>query len=120
MKYGKLLTKMFSRSAKNNNGQVAIALVAGLAAGAVLSILFAPARGSDVRKNIANKARGLNNGLMDGFASLKSRVLGTQEQEVEAHEVPHFKHVVPKKRKSAIKELVQEAHAQQNTEKPLS
>lgn len=120
MKYGKLIAKIFAQRSKNNNGQVAVALVAGLAAGAIISILFAPDRGENVRKGIAGKARGLNDGLKNSFSTLKNRILGVEETEETEHaEVPHFKHSVQKKRKSEIKDLIHEAH-QQHTEQPLS
>ncbi|MDQ7949242.1 MAG: YtxH domain-containing protein [Pedobacter sp.] len=119
MKYTKLLSKIFDNRS-NNNGQVAIALVAGLAAGAVLSILFAPDSGANVRKGIADQARGLGNGIKDGYGRLRDRVIGQQElEEPIAAEVPHFTHKVTKRPKSAIKDIIHDAHGQ-HTEQPLS
>lgn len=40
-----------------SKGNVAVGLLAGLAAGTVLGILFAPEKGSDTRKKIANKGK---------------------------------------------------------------
>lgn len=54
---------------KSNNGQVAVALVAGLALGAVLSILFAPKKGSVTRRFIGNKSKHAYTSLKDKYAS---------------------------------------------------
>jgi len=114
MKYGKLIARIFAQRSKNNNGQVAVALVAGLAAGAIISILFAPESGTNTRKGIAGKAKGLNDGVMNGFSSLKSRVLRSSENEesTEQPKVPHFTHSNPKRKKSDIKELIHDGHEQ--------
>ena len=111
MRYKKLVEKLFSQNS-NNNAQVAIALVAGLAAGAVISILFAPEKGANTRQNIAKGSRDLGVRLRDSYTSLKDRISGYQEEENEAvaPEVPHFTHTVAKKRKSDIKDLISEAH----------
>jgi gas vesicle protein len=121
MKYEKLIARIFAQGSKNNNGQVAVALVAGLAVGAVVSILFAPDRGSNVRKGIADKAKGINEGVIESISSLKNRIFGASEIEesTDKAEVPHFTHSVQKKRKSDIKDLIHEAH-EQHTEQPLS
>lgn len=110
MKYRKLVENLLPRS--SNNSQVAIALVAGMAAGAVLSILFAPDKGSSTRRNIANKAGSLSDGIKNSYTSMKNRMMGNHRSENEAiaPEVPHFTHAVTKRRKSDINSLVSEAH----------
>ena len=122
MKYGKLISKLTNRS--NNSGYVAVALVAGLAAGAILSILFAPESGEDTRKLIRNRAKGLGDNAKDKFVAFKNKLSGNEFEEHEedvAPEVPHFVNKVPKKRKSDIKEIIHEAHVEnQNTEQALS
>mgnify|MGYP006200326463 CR=1 FL=1 len=122
MKYGKLISKLTKRS--NNNGYVAVALVAGLAAGAILSILFAPESGEGTRKLIRDKAKGLGDNAKDKFVAFKNKLSGNEFEEHEedvAPEVPHFVNKVPKKRKSDIKEIIHEAHVEnQNTEQALS
>ncbi len=112
MNYGKLIDKILSRRSNQNNTQIAVALVAGLAAGAVISILLAPDKGSATRKGIADGARKVGGNLRDSYTNLKSRIIGSQEQEEEAvaPEVPHFTHQVVKKRKSDIKDIISEAH----------
>ena len=122
MKYGKLISKLTNRS--NNSGYVAVALVAGLAAGAILSILFAPESGEDTRKLIRDKAKGIGDNAKDKFAALKNKLSRNEFEEHEedvAPEVPHFVNKVPKKRKSDIKDIVHEAHVEsQNTEQAIS
>ena len=79
MKYGKLISKLTKRS--NNNGYVAVALVAGLAAGALLSILFAPESGEDTRRVIRDKAKGLGDNARDKFNALKNKFNGYDFEE---------------------------------------
>lgn len=118
MNYGKLIDKILSKRSNQNNTQIAVALVAGLAAGAVISILLAPAKGSATRKGIADKARNVGGSLKDTYSSLKSRINGGKEEEEVpvAPEVPHFTHQVVKKRKSDIKDIISEAH---HTDSPI-
>jgi gas vesicle protein len=121
MRYSKLISKYLTK--RNNNAQVVVAVVAGLAAGAILSILFAPESGSDTRSAIGNKAKGIGGGLKNSFTSLKDRLMGNVSEETAqpAPEVPHFKHTPTKRRKSDIKDLVSEAHQQgdQHTEQAI-
>jgi len=111
MKYRKLIGKCLAHKS-NNNTQIALALVAGLAAGAIISVLFAPDSGSGTRGKIANKARNLRYGFQDKYNLLKEKVFGVEaiENDIVEHEVPHFKHSVTKKRKSDIKEVLEDAH----------
>ena len=121
MKYAKLISKLTKRS--NNNGYVAVALVAGLAAGAILSILFAPENGEDTRRKISDKAKDLGNSAKDKYTSFKNKLTGNDFEEHEedvAPEVPHFVHNVTKKRKSDIRDIIHEAHEEQHTEQPIS
>lgn len=122
MKYGKLVGKLLSHRSNQHNTQVAIALIAGLAAGAVISILLAPEKGSTLRGGIAEKAKDFGTGIRDSYSSLRNRVFGEDEQHPEvAPEVPHFTHTVPKKRKSDIKDIITEAHQNAHpTEQSLS
>jgi gas vesicle protein len=112
MKYNRLIQNFLSQRSNSNSGQVAVALVAGLAAGAIISILFAPSKGSTMRNNIADKAKNLSNDVRDGYLAYKDRLFGHDaavEEDV-TPEVPHFTHTVTKKRKSDIKQLITEAH----------
>lgn len=120
MKYEKLISKLTRRS--DNSGYVAVALVAGLAAGAVLSLLFAPNKGADTRKMIGDKANDLGQSAKDKYLAFKDRITGNIseiEEKIEA-EVPHFVKATPKKRKSDIGDIIHEAHVQQsNTEQSI-
>jgi gas vesicle protein len=111
MKYNKLIAKYLAKNS-HNNAQIAIALVAGLAAGAVISILFAPDSGSGTRGKIAGKTRDLKYGLQDRYSALRAKVFGIEaiEEDIVEHEVPHFKHNAPKRKKSNIQEILEEAH----------
>ncbi len=125
MKYGKIISKILSRKS-DNTGQVVVALVAGLAAGAIISILFAPERGADTRRAIGDRAKGLGNNIRDSYGSLKDRVFGAEEStaQIAEPEVPHFVHKPTKRKKSDIKELVNEFHQNEhhngNTDQSLS
>ena len=50
-----------------NAGKVVLGVMAGIAAGAVLCILFAPEKGSDTRKKICRKKEELGDSLKDKF-----------------------------------------------------
>jgi len=108
MKYERIMANIFAQNAKNNSN-AAFALVAGLAVGAVLGVLFAPKSGSDVRKGVSNKAKDFGGSARDLFASLRSKITGEYEeaeQLVEEQPAPR----PAKKPKSDIKELIHEAH----------
>jgi len=50
-----------------STGKVLLGVVAGLATGALLGILFAPAKGSDTRKKIAQKTGDAKDAVKDKF-----------------------------------------------------
>jgi gas vesicle protein len=93
------IEKLFKSALSHNSsgtGPAAFALVAGLAIGAALGVLFAPENGGDFRKKIADGAR---------------KLIGAYEEEVEeiVEEVETHEPVA-KKPKSDIKSLIREAH----------
>jgi gas vesicle protein len=51
----------------NNNGRVFLALVGGVAIGALLGVLLAPAKGSETRKKFAEEAKKAGNKAGDAI-----------------------------------------------------
>ncbi len=49
----------------NNTGKIVLGALAGVAAGAILGILFAPDKGSETRKKIAQQGSDTLDGLKD-------------------------------------------------------
>lgn len=86
MKYKDIIADILAQRSANN-GKVAIAVIAGLAIGAAIGVLFAPEKGENLRKGICDKAN-------------------TAEEE----EPAYIHHAAPKKPKSDIKELIHDAH----------
>ena len=50
-----------------SSGKVVVALMAGIAAGAALGILFAPAKGSETRKGLTGKGQELKDSIKEKF-----------------------------------------------------
>lgn len=56
------------------SSNVLLGIVGGLAAGAVLGVLFAPDKGTNTRKKIAKKSSELKDNLTDSFNDFVSNV----------------------------------------------
>lgn len=64
----------------NNNGKMIAALLLGAAAGATMGVLFAPDKGSELRRRIAGKASELGEEISDRFTDLKDKVTSKGEE----------------------------------------
>ena len=60
---------------KNNN--LIVGLLGGIAAGTVLGILFAPAKGTETRKIIAGKGSEIKDNLKDSVCKLTDKITQT-------------------------------------------
>ena len=58
----------------NNNGKIIGALMAGVAIGGALGILFAPDKGSSTRKNLVSKGEALKEDAKEKYESLLSEL----------------------------------------------
>jgi gas vesicle protein len=86
MKYKKLLSDSASHLTDNaskltdsvrngsDSSNAIVALLTGLAVGAVLGVLFAPSSGEETRSLIADKATGLGEDLKDRYQTVKDKV----------------------------------------------
>jgi len=66
-----------------STGKLALGLLAGIAAGAALGILFAPNKGSKTRKKIAKKGEDLTTSLKQEFDEMANRRTDKYEQVIE-------------------------------------
>ncbi|WP_316811597.1 YtxH domain-containing protein [Pedobacter heparinus] len=76
MNYKKLISSRLSSMSHrptDTTGAV-VALLTGLAVGAVLGVLFAPDSGKKTRERISDKALDLTDNVKDGYQSVKDRL----------------------------------------------
>ncbi|WP_129716841.1 YtxH domain-containing protein [Pedobacter sp. SYP-B3415] len=77
----------------NDNSKVLVALLAGLAAGAALGILFAPDKGSDTRDKLSESLKDLGDSIRDkaadeinSLANLKDKVVSSIKTKLRGEE----------------------------------
>ncbi|ACU04667.1 YtxH domain-containing protein [Pedobacter heparinus] len=128
MNYKKLITDRFSgipHRPTDTTGAV-IALLTGLAVGAVLGVLFAPESGKKTRERISDKALDLTDNLKDGYQSVKDRIsagkddiVGLKDRVVDnvknkanavSQEFKEFKDAETEKVKSGVKQAADNAN----------
>jgi gas vesicle protein len=73
----------------NDNSKVLIGLLAGLAAGAALGLLFAPEKGTDIRDRLSQSIKDLSDSIKDkaadeinNLANLKDKVVSSVKTKV--------------------------------------
>lgn len=110
MKTQKLIQSVFASGSARRTDSI-IALVAGLAAGAAIGILFAPEGGKEARGKICDAVSGL----------LGIKTQEEKEEELSAAQQQRAYAVQIKKPKSDIKSILHQAHAQEaHTEQGIS
>lgn len=73
-----------------STGKVVLGVLAGVAAGALLGILFAPEKGSDTRKNLMNKKDEFTDELKDKFDEFLESV--SEKYEKVKEDITDFAH----------------------------
>lgn len=63
----------------NRTGKIITAFAAGAAAGALLGILFAPAKGSDTREKIKDKAKKITGDLEEKLCKAEQKIKDLKE-----------------------------------------
>lgn len=111
MKYKDLLANAFAQKS-NQNTNVVIGVIAGLAVGAAIAVLFSPVSGRELRKGIAEKAEEIGEDSLSFYAVLKDRLSGNDPvaENAEDNEPQPLAQVKQKKAKSDIKELIHQSH----------
>jgi gas vesicle protein len=82
MNYKKLMANRFTGMSHRpvDTSTAVIGLLAGLAVGAVLGVLFAPDSGKRTRERISDKALDLTDNIKDGYHSVRERMSTGKEE----------------------------------------
>jgi gas vesicle protein len=91
------------KNKKMSSGKVLLSLLAGVAAGALLGIIFAPEKGSVTRKKMSKKAEEYGEGLKDKFNEFVDDI--TEKFEEVKEEVSDFKEQKKTKSDSTKKDV---------------
>ena len=83
MKLKKLISDSVSCRKGTDSAMPIVALLAGLAVGTVIGMLFAPERGADIRGKISDKAGDLAESVKDKVQSLKDKLRAETDKAVE-------------------------------------
>jgi gas vesicle protein len=67
----------------NDNTKVVVALLAGLAAGAALGILFAPEKGSETRDKLSESLKDLGDSIRETAATEIDNLVGLKDKVIE-------------------------------------
>ncbi|RVT98389.1 YtxH domain-containing protein [Mucilaginibacter limnophilus] len=67
----------------NDNTKTVVALLAGLAAGAALGLLFAPEKGSETRDKLSESLKNLGESIKDTAATEIDNLVGFKDRVVE-------------------------------------
>lgn len=67
----------------NDNSKVVVALLAGLAAGAALGILFAPEKGTETRDKLTESLKKLGDSIKDTAATEIDNLVGLKDKIVD-------------------------------------
>jgi gas vesicle protein len=81
MKYDKMLSNCVSQ--ESDSSKAIVALLTGLAVGAVLGVLFAPSSGEETRTLISDKANDLTGDLKDKYQSVKEKIVSGKDDLVD-------------------------------------
>lgn len=73
MKYEKMLSNCASQD--SDSSKAIVALLTGLAVGAVLGVLFAPSSGEETRTLISDKATDLTGDLKERYQAVKEKIV---------------------------------------------